>query len=270
MTNYDTASDGSEPRVLIFDIECTPFTAYSWGPKFNVNLIEYIEPWHLLCFAYKWYGEDEVKVISQRQFSRDYKRNRRDDRRVAQELWALFDEADIVIGHNGDQFDIKKANARFSIHGLGRPSPSHTVDTKKVAQRSFSFGSNSLKDLGAFLSLGTKLPHTGFDLWTGCMAGDEDSWDLMEAYNIQDVVLLEQVYEKFLLEGWILNHPNIASIKGMHDGCPNCGSSERVRRGTRTTKTGAYRYPRYKCKNCNSWYRGSASIPGSRNQSRAI
>lgn len=243
----------SQPRILLFDIETTPFVAYSWGPKFNVNLIEYIEPWHLLCYAWKWYGEDEVHVLGQDDFARDYRRNRRDDKRLSKALWDLFDKADIVIAHNGDKFDIKKTNARFAIHGLGRPTPFRTIDTKKIASRQFSFGSNSLNDLGGFFDLGHKTPHTGFDMWKGCMAGDEESWELMKTYNKQDVLLLEKVYEKFLLEGWITNHPNLAVIS-QDDVCPTCGAdrSEIVRWGYRTSNR--RRYQRWRCKACGSYH----------------
>lgn len=268
LSNYDTSDYTHEPRILIFDIECTPFVAYSWGPKFNVNLIDFIEDWHLLSFAYKWLGEDEVHVVSQRQFKRDYKRNRRDDRRVAQELWKLLDEADIVVAHNGARFDTKKSNARFAVHGLGRPSPYYVVDTLHVAKRSFNFGSNSLNDLAKFLGLGAKLQHTGFDLWLGCMAGKNESWQTMEDYNVQDVALLEKLYLRFRDEGWIVNHPNLGTISGRPSGCPACGSSKLVQRGYRSTS--AYRYPRYRCSDCGSWSRGAKSEQGSYNNSRTI
>ena len=41
-------------------------------------------------------------------------RNNKDkmnDFEICKELWKLLDEADVVIGHNGDAFDIKKTNA---------------------------------------------------------------------------------------------------------------------------------------------------------------
>ena len=272
---YDESDYSHQPKILLFDIETTPFVAYSWGPKYQVNLIDFIHDWHVLCFAYKWLGEDDVKIVSQRQFPSYHKHKnnrrkaeetRRDDKSVVKEMWRLFDEADIIIAHNGDKFDIKKMNARFAIHGLGRPTPFHTVDTVKVARRSFSFGSNSLNDLGKFLSLGQKLTHTGFELWVGCMAGLDEDWQLMEDYNKQDVVLLEQVYKRFLMEGWIDNHPSLSLISGQSHGCPNCLSVDRQKRGFHNTK--AYRFQRYQCNNCKSYYRGRSAQEGSRSAFR--
>lgn len=255
-----------EPRILLFDIETTPFVAYSWGPKFNVNLIEYIEDWHLLCFAYKWLGEDEIHVVGQDDFKRDYRRNRRDDRRVAQELWKVMDEADIVIGHNAKKFDIKKANARFAVHGLGRPAPFAVVDTLTVARRQFSFGSNKLNDLGGFLDLGHKLVHTGFDLWKGCMAGDPESWETMKAYNVQDVALLESVYLKFRDEGWVTSHPNVAVLAGDHTACPTCGADGVQQQKRGFAATNAHKYQRFQCQECRSYHRVRLAEPDSRSR----
>ena len=63
----------------------------------------------------------------------------RDDKRVLQSIWKLLDEADIVIGHNGDRFDLRKLNARFIDNDINPPSPFRTIDTLKVARREFAF-----------------------------------------------------------------------------------------------------------------------------------
>lgn len=244
----------TSPRVLFFDIETTPFLSYTWG-KYQQDVIRFNEPWHLLCFAWKWMGEDEVHVLGQDDFPRAYKRNRRDDRQVAQALWNLLDQADIVIAHNGDRFDIRKVNARFAVHGLGRPSPYATIDTKKVSSRNFDLGSNSLNDLGDFFDLGHKLVHTGFDLWLGCMGGDPESWGMMKAYNQQDVRLLEALYYYLRDQGWIVNHPNMAVIAGQEGHCPKClaAADQQVRRGHRVTAVN--RYVVMQCKACKGYHR---------------
>lgn len=247
-----------EPRVLVFDIETTPFIGYTWG-KWNVNVIQFVEDWHVLCFAYKWLGEDDIHVVAQPDFARDYRRNRRNDFKVVRELWKLLNEADVVIAHNGDKFDIKKVNARFAVHKLGRPAPFISIDTLKVARRNFAFGSNSLNDLGKFLDLGHKLPHTGFDLWLGCMAGNPESWKLMKRYNVQDVRLLEALYYRLRDEGWIVNHPNMALHAGVEHLCPVCLSDDLQRRGLKYSKS--LTYQQWQCNNCGSYSRSRSSEP---------
>ncbi len=225
-----------KPKVLFYDIETSPNLAWVWG-KWEQNVIAYDKEWEILCFAWKWAGEKAVQTAVKKG---------KDDRSVVKALWKLFDEADVVIAHNGDKFDQRKATARFIKYNMKPPSPVVSVDTKKVAKRYAAFNSNSLDDLGEHLGLGRKVKHEGFTLWLGCMANKAASWKSMLTYNRQDVVLLEKVYLR--LRPWIKNHPNLAYLKGWSKGCPNCGSKSLISHGFRTTKESKFR--RLRCKDC--------------------
>lgn len=204
----------------------------------------------MLCYAAKWLG-GRMMTRALPDF-KGYKSGSEDDKELVKSLWELFDEADIIIAHNGDKFDIRKANARFAFYNLPPPSPYRTVDTLKIAKRYFNFTSNKLDDLGSHLGYGRKLVHTGFNLWKGCMAGDKKSWRHMIEYNKRDVVLLEQIYLHF--RPWVQSHPNVAILSDSPDCCPNCGSAHLQRRGQGITKTGTYY--RYQCVDCKAWSRG--------------
>ena len=134
-------------RILLYDIETSPNLAWVWG-KYEQNVIEYDREWHMLCFAYKWLGDRTTHVLSLPDF-KTYKRDPEDDKELVAALYALFDEADVVIAHNGDSFDQKKAHARFVYHNMTPPAPYKQIDTKKVAKRYFNFDSNKLDDLGS-------------------------------------------------------------------------------------------------------------------------
>jgi len=109
------------PKILVFDIETSPITAYTWGLfKQNIGLNQIKSDWHLLMWAAKWYGEPASKLMS---MDNSKAKNIQDDKRLIQGLWKLLDEADIIITQNGDAFDVKKFNARAAIHGLLPPSP---------------------------------------------------------------------------------------------------------------------------------------------------
>jgi len=243
-----------EPRVLVYDIETSYNLGSTWG-KWQQNVMHFIEQKHLFCFAYKWHGEpdSEIKVIGQTDFMRAYRKNKRDDRQVAQELHALFEEADIIVAHNGNSFDQKETQTRFLYHGLPVTSPYKQIDTKLVARKNFRMNSNSLNDIGKFLDLGKKLPHFGFEMWQEIYENrDPEMWQTMRDYNVQDVVLLGQVYDRFLMDGWIQNHPNMAMLSGNLEACPKCGVDDRMMRrgfyyGSQQTKV------KYQCGNCKSY-----------------
>ena len=232
-------------RLLLLDIETSPNLGWCWG-KWEQDIIEFERGWYIMSFAAKWLSEDGF-VCALPDFKR-YKENKEDDSRLVKEIWNLLDKCEIVIAHNGKQFDVKKIYSRFLVHGLPPPSPFRIIDTKTEVKRYFGFTSNKLDDLGQELGVGKKLKHTGFEMWKGCMQGDAKSWELMRKYNLQDVVLLEKVYLK--LRPFMKNHPNIGNYLG-HSCCSKCGSRELVRRGfyyNQTTK-----YQRVVCKSCRGW-----------------
>ena len=233
-------------KVLIFDIENTPLISYTWG-MWETDVIEVKENWYILCFAYKWLGEKDVHIVAMPDFKL-YKKDKQNDYEVVKKLHELFEQASMIIAHNGDQFDIKKANARFIFHGFEPPTPYKTIDTLKIARRYFKFDSNKLDYLGQYLKLGRKLPHTGKHLWFGCMEGDMKSWKIMKDYNKMDVILLDKVYRK--LRGWKKGTPYMNLIVGKPENCPNCGGEHMHSHGL--DWDGLSVYHRYKCLNCGA------------------
>lgn len=119
-----------KPKVLLFDIETMANLVYVWG-KYEQNVIAYERHWYMLTFAYKWLGDKKTYVKSLPDYSM-YKKDKYNDIELIKDLWKLFDEADIIIAHNGNSFDIKKANARFIKHKLKPPSPYRSVDTIQI------------------------------------------------------------------------------------------------------------------------------------------
>lgn len=239
-----------QKKVLLFDIENTPLISYTWG-IWEQNVIEVKEEWYILCFAYKWLGEKKTNIVSLPDF-KGYEKDKKNDEKLVKKLWDLFDKAEIIIAHNGDAFDIKKANARFIFHKLEPPKPYKTIDTLKLARKYFKFDSNKLDYLGQYLKVGRKLPHTGKHLWFGCMEGDMKAWKLMKQYNIQDVILLEKVYYK--IRAWANTPVNMNMLLNTFYNCPKCGSEHTVKRGFATTRVGLFQ--KWQCLNCGGWSQG--------------
>lgn len=239
------------PRVLFFDIENAPSLGWFYDLWKEGNIVGTKSDQYFLSVAYKFLGDKKVRSFSLPDF-KGYKPGSENDKALVKELWKLFDEADIIIAHNGDRFDIRKTNARFAYYNLPPPSPYKTIDTLKVAKRYFNFVSYKLDNLGDHLGYGRKIVHTGFDLWQGCMNGDPKAWKHMVKYNKRDVELLEKIY--LHLRPWITNHPNLGVLLNESHACPACGSTDLMKMGTDMTQTG--RVQQYQCKACKKWSRG--------------
>lgn len=237
-------------ETYLFDIETAPSLGFYFDLWREGNIVSTEKNWYMLSFSIKKLGASKIQTFALPDF-KGYKKDKEDDRLLVQKLWEFFDKGDILIGHNLDGFDVKKANARFLYHRFAPPSPYKTIDTLKVARAKFKFDSNRLDALARSLGFGSKLPHNGFETWKGCMLGDPKSWAIMKRYNEQDVVLLEKVY--LALRPWMTNHPNV-NLESRIDGCPKCGSTRVVKEGHRYTMTGVVQ--KYSCLDCLGWCTG--------------
>lgn len=239
-------------KILLYDIELAPNVSYTWG-KYDQNVIAFEQEDYLLCFAYKWLDDKTTKIKALPDY-KGYKKGNDCEAKLVADLHALFTEADIIIAHNGDAFDLKKSQGYFLRHNLP-PAEVRTVDTLKVVRRQFKLNSNKLDDVGELLGVGKKLNAGGFSTWLGCMEGDAKAWRRMKKYNKMDVTLLERVYLR--LRPWIKNHPNLTTYDlSLLDKCPVCQSENIISNGWRVTQTRKYR--RYQCKDCHSWSRQGA------------
>lgn len=237
-------------KILILDIETAPSIGYTWGPKWETSIIEFIEPWYMLSMAYKWLGEKQTHVLAICDYP-GYKPGDK-DKRLTEDIIKVIGKADIVLAHNGDRFDVKKINTRALIHGIPPPKPYKTIDTKKIAKHKFGFDSNSLNDLAKSLGLKPKVQTGGFSLWLGCIGGDMKAWRKMKKYNKRDVDLLEEIY--LLMRGWATLHPDVSKYL-VEPACKACGSKNFSLRGSRTTLS--TRTQAIQCNDCHHW----SSIP---------
>jgi len=240
----------SNYKILFYDIETSPNLGWIWG-KWEQNAMGFESEWYILSFSYKFAGEKKIHTYSLPDF-KGYDKDPENDKEICAKLWEIMDSADLVVGHNSDNFDNKKASARFFFHNFPPPSPYKTVDTLKIARRHFAFTSNKLTDLCQHLGIGKKVKTGGFDLWLGCINGDAKSWALMRKYNAMDITLLEGLYER--LKCWATNHPNINLQASKDHQCPVCASTKTVRRGW--SNLISYRAERWRCSDCGKWSQG--------------
>ena len=250
------------PEILILDIETLPMEVFTWGLKQYAGRLpieSVIKDWCIVSWSAKWLFDDKVMGES----LTPLEATNRDDWRILEELWHLFEEADILIGHNLDRFDAKKANARFIVNGRGKPLPYQTVDTLKQSQKHFEFSSHKLNWLSQLLINKKKLD-TKFELWARCsnpvlkidtkgkaityttVKDQSDAIDEMLEYNKNDVLLTEEVYIE--LRPWMTSHPNLGLyVETDEEVCPLCMSSELKWLGYYITPANRFRSFRCEC-----------------------
>lgn len=234
-------------KVLTIDIECSPNMAYVWGLfNQNVSLTQLEEAGEVIAFAAKWLGKKKVEFYSVHHDGKQV---------MLDHAHRLLEEADVVVGYNSKNFDMKHLNREFILAGMEPPAPYQQVDLLHVVRSNFRFVSNKLDFVAQELGLGAKTSHTGFQLWLDCMADKAAAWKLMKKYNVQDVVLTEDLYTR--LRPWIAGHPSHALYNDEAHVCPNCGSTELEKRGY--AYTAASKFQRYRCV-CGKWSRGNKRV----------
>ena len=122
----------NQPKILLLDIENSPNLAYVWG-KYQQDVVQFEREWFILSYAYKWLNDTKVQAKALPDYKKVFKKDSTNDEELLKDLWKILNEADIIIAHNGDEFDIKKINARFVFHGLTPPAPYKTIDTQSYS-----------------------------------------------------------------------------------------------------------------------------------------
>lgn len=246
-------------RILTIDIETSPIQILhtTYDLKVNVRRFhpkEIAVDWTILGSAWKFLGEQARCIsVSPKNIKNDYE--------VVRKLHELIQQADIIVGHNLDSFDVKKTNTRFIQYGLSALPFPPSIDTLKVARKHFKFTSNKLSHIANALGLDPKDESPD---WEKVMAGDPEELAYMRQYNKQDVITTEELYLK--LRPYIKNHPNMnlfipEDVKGdkiYDDVCTNCGSGNISKNGKRVQGQGVYQ--RYICFDCGKFFLGKQNF----------
>ena len=234
------------PKILLFDVETSFYHFVGWGTyKQYIQHYQITEHQYIISWAAKWLYDDNVQsdVVTSKESKN------RDDKRILKSIWKLLDEADIVIGHNGDRFDLRKLRWRFISEDMQPPSPFRIIDTLKIARREFFAPSYKQDFLTKYFHLQNKL-ETNFQLWKDCEAGIPEKLEEMVKYNRHDVMGLEELYLK--IRPYIHNHPNLGVLMDK-DVCSSCGADDIVETNSEYI-TSANKFPVYRCNSCKTPY----------------
>jgi DNA polymerase elongation subunit (family B) len=233
-------------KRLFFDIETSPNIGMFWaaGYKKNISHESIIKERAIICIAYKWAGDDKTYFLA-------WDKNQ-DDKTLLEKFIKIANEADELVGHNGDRFDLPWIRTRCLYHRIPVFPNYITIDTLKSAKSKFYFNSNKLDYIAKFLGLGQKL-HTNYDLWKNIILNkDEKALQEMIEYCKNDVILLEKVYNE------LANYIPAKTHHGVLQGndkctCPECGSENMVYSKKRMTALGTSRI-QLQCKDCGKYH----------------
>lgn len=230
------------PKILVFDIETLPMWVRVWGLyKQRVPITNVIKDWIVLSWAAKWLMSDGTlsDILTPEEVEQ------RDDKRICKSIWNLIDQADIILAHNLERFDVRKLNSRFMIHGMNPPSPYQTIDTLKHSRNIAAHSSHKLDWLGQLVRNEGKIS-TDYDLWIRCENGEKEALEYMLKYNIEDTQLLEEVY--LWMRPWMRSHPNVGIYMDLTEPvCSHCGSNNILEEGYYYTPAGKYASVRCEC-----------------------
>lgn len=241
-------------KILFFDIECSPFIVANYSLWHNGKPNWILKESRVVMIGYKWAHEDTVNVLNIRDYS-DTLSFKEGEPKLLKEWLKIVEQADMVVAHYGAKFDKRRLQAALIQNKLPPMPDVLMYDTLAVAKRIFKFESNSLDHIGKVLKLGRKdkLPN---DIWLDVLQKDERAYETLEKYNIQDVLLLEAVYNA--IKSYDTKHPHLHTTSPHSEACPVCGSSNVVNRGF--TRTRLCIYQRVKCNSCGKWSQRQAPV----------
>lgn len=223
----------AKPKILIWDIESTSLKA-SIG--------------YVICIGYKWYGEDDVYMLSVRDFP-SFKRDPTYDLEIIEAFREVYEEADLSVTWNGKRFDIPFLQTRLLEHGKKPLGPVSQFDGVEVGWKKLRLHSNRLQAVQEFFELEDQKTPINFKHWRQAGYGNIKSIEKIEEHCHWDVVVTEDVYERIRPYAGSM-HPNMAIWSSDHI-CPMCQSDNLQARGIRKSIT--RQYQRWQCNDCGAW-----------------
>lgn len=230
-------------RRLFFDIEVSPATCLVWRPGYQINVSHesIIKEGAIICIAYKFGGEKKIYHLQW-----DSKQN---DKAMLKKFLKIASTAQELVGHNGDNFDLKWIRTRCFYHGVPMMPEYTTIDTLKEARKGFRFNSNKLDYISKY-SGGAGKNHTSFDLWRDiCLKKCHKSMKIMTDYCKVDVLRLEEVFTR--MQKYIKPKSSIADYKC---DCPECGSENIALRSNKISAAGV-KYKQVQCQDCGTYFK---------------
>ena len=243
-------------RELIWDIETLPSIVMVYGLyDQNISPDNIIVESSIASIAWTFIDAkgkiDKIQSVSILDDIERFDNSVYDDFYVIDKFHPILKEANVLVGHNGDNFDLKVFNWRARINGFKPTGPKETVDTLKESRKVFKAPSHRLDYKGKAHGVGGKHEAgkkglqfiiSRYEVDANYRAKAITAVRELEEYNIRDVELLHEVYKEERV--YYKRRPNIQKYVQKKGICPDCGS-KLINNGTRAV--GQSVYQRYRC-----------------------
>lgn len=237
-----------QPKVILWDIEATNLSA-NFG--------------YVLCVGWKELGKKKTNLIKISDFKL-FTNDPTNDSEVIRETVKVLTGADAWVTWYGRKFDEPFINTRALFHKLPLlpPMAAAHIDGWRIAKYKMKLNSNRLDTVSKFCGVAEKTPLDG-PTWIDAAAGKPKALKYVYDHCRQDVVVLEEVYNKIKILG---HGVNLATFRDKVDPnkqvCPVCNKENMLtKQGTRLAN--ATKKQRYHCTNCGAWSTGKVeSVPG--------
>ena len=253
-------------RVVTLDIERIPGWHSTWhrgqtitGPFWDLNEIKTwigkrihaddVSEWpRTICAAWKWYDAEGGE------FAAEWEVGGYDA--FMRAVWDVFNDADLIIGHNADRFDARHLMGGWAEMGLPAPSPCKIVDTLKIARGTFAYESNTLDALNKRLGIDAKTDKYDVKVARAAVSGDKEAQETLSAYNRGDIIASEALFDR--LRPFAKGIPHLGMWTDDELACPSCGST--MTATGKTVHANVQKYEHLHCPNCGAHARGTARL----------
>lgn len=242
--------------ILLFDIETLPIQGLSFS-RWQTNITP---KWStadssVICIAYRWLHGGSTKCIHIGEEPDRYRDNPYDDQGVIMEFDEVMKQADFVVAHNGNGFDVPILAGRRLVHGLD-PVNVNSLDTLPMVRGCGRMPrGNGLSAVADSLGVAQKIVSENgwwFDIATKSCT---KSLKKMVHYCKRDVDVLHDVFNiVYPRTNKILPHMG-RYLGNSGTCCDRCGSEDYKPAGKKMKNVHAYHL--YTCTQCSRTFEGA-------------
>lgn len=246
-------------KVLHLDCETSPAVVYTHyiGSKTSISHSQVKIDSKVMCIQFMWEGDKRAVYTTWEKVNGEW-----DDSAQLDHVSQLINEADIIVGQNINEFDLKVLNNRLMLQGLTPIDNDVTIDVLKLSYKSFRKLSHKLDYRAKVLGMDGK-HKMEFSDWINVLEGKVPVDKKMAPYGCKDVeetraVMMKEF--KYYKELPSKVKKVIKSFLGTEDkhqmtSCLRCGG-RLIKRGVRKRADGKVKVE----KQCNSCGKYSSEI----------